>query len=125
MVCTLYYFNGAKEKLSDIANVHESRKRICFTFTNGSKLDVLRNCVMNYELFNSEAEARETCVQDVFNRFDDFVSRFVNQVEDSVNIQTRISIPMNELNSFKKILNTRQKSIRSNEVMELQSLKWR
>jgi hypothetical protein len=125
MICTLYYLTGAKETLDNIANVHESRKQICFTFTNGLQLDVMRHCLLDYSLNDDESEANETCVQDVFNQFDDFVSHFVHQVEDAVNGESRFNIPMNELDSFKKILNTRKKPVQTREVTKMRSLKWR
>lgn len=126
MVCTLYYLNGATEKLENIADVHETRKQICFAFTNGLKLDVMRHCLMDYQLHDDTFDANETCVQDVFNQFDNFVSHFVHQVEDAVNDQSRpFSIPMNELDSFKKILNTRKKPVHTREITKLRSLKWR
>jgi hypothetical protein len=125
MICTVYYVNGATEKLENIADVHETRRQISFTFTNGLKLDVMRHCLMDYELRDDQCDANETCVQDVFNRFDDVVSDFVHPGEDAVNGQSGYSFPMNDFGSFTKILNTRKKPVRTREVTNVRSLKWR
>lgn len=125
MVCTLYYSNGAQETLENIATVHDSRKQIGIVFTDGSKLDVMRHCLIDYRMREDRADDSEVCVQDLFNRFDSFVNHFVHQVEDAVNGQTGFSVHMNKFDSFKKILNTRRKPVRTGEMNNLRSLKWR
>lgn len=108
MVCTLYFFHGGRQKLHDISTVEEYGKKIRLVFTNGSNLEIIRQHLLHYELYENEAAANEAHAQDVFKCFDSFVSDFISNVEQNVN-RPGYCIAVNELNSFKKILSSRCK----------------
>ncbi|AZR73844.1 hypothetical protein BBF96_10870 [Anoxybacter fermentans] len=80
----LYFIRGGRQVIDNVVGVHPHRRKITFVFTNGAKLEVIKEYLLHYELIEDVAVVNKEDRQDLFDHFDHFVSKFINKVEGAV-----------------------------------------
>ncbi len=105
MTYILYYSRGGRQELDNVAEVYENKTQIRFVFADGLEVNVIKKYLLHYEQLKQQAFEVKESVQELFNRFDDFVDKFVCKVEETVNNQSRYSITVGEIKQFQNIIN--------------------
>lgn len=109
----LKFVKGPEEVLENVNEVQHYKHKIVYIFTNGSKLEVMKRFLLSSQNISDQAEAQSESAQAVFQRFDQFVNRFIGEVEYEVNRPSNYSISVNEISQFKTALaNSRSRKLK-------------
>mgnify|MGYP006275937991 CR=1 FL=1 len=116
MCYILHFIQGEIKKIEDVVNIREFSHKLSFIFSNGSKLEIIKKYLLYYELFD-DSQLIEDESEEVFNRFDNFVNRFIDRVEDRLAEESRYphsvknfrdyqnEVPKLESPKLKKVIN--------------------
>ena len=104
MTYIIYLFPGTRKVLENVASIFASKRTVKFRFSDGFELRVLKKYLLHYQLLESKAIANTKSVQELFNKFDDFVDNFINSVELSMQ-NHKYTISIQEVKQFKNLVN--------------------
>lgn len=109
----LKFAKGSEQVLENVEEVQQYKHKIVYIFTDGSKLEVMKRFLFSSQNVSHQAEAQNESVQAVFQRFDEFVSHFIGEVEQEVHKSSKYSISVNEISQFKTALaNSRSRKLK-------------
>ena len=116
----LHFAHGKIKKIDDVVNIRESKTRLTFIFANSSKLEIIKKFLLYYELAE-DSTGDEVESEEVLNRFDNYLHRFMGRVEGRLAQSSNYPAKVEHINGYKKDCGDKQDNSKLKKVINLES----